>query len=151
MSIFDDNISNDVSVTEKVRFAVEEVLDEAVDLVNNHFEMCKLNTVISGYYISIFPANTVKSFMRESNDKLQELCRSDFGRGCGLLITKPITLETISAEQTNKPNSTSTYKVNVHIDCFVDESTIPSTGAAEMYMDVDFFYTKTIYNQPHWL
>jgi len=151
MSVFGENIVNEVSVVEKVRFAIGEVLDKVVDLVNNHFGDCQLNIVGSGKYLTLLPPNTTASFVRESGDKLKALCGSEFGNSCGLLIVKPVALETIVSEPIDKTDSTTTYKVKVHVDCFVDDSTIPSTGAAEMYTDVDFFYTKTIYNQPHWL
>ncbi len=150
MSVFGENIVNEIPVVEKVRFAIGEVLDEVTDLVNNHFGDCQLNIVGTGRYQTLLPPNTAMSFVRESGDKLKALCGSDFGHKYGLLIVKPVILETIVSEPINKTDSTTTYKVKVHAECFIDESTIPSTGAAMLYSDMDFFYTKTIYNQPHW-
>lgn len=150
MSVFSENIVNEVSVVEKVRVAVERVLDEVVDLVNNHFDQCQPIIKGSGGYFIHHPSDTTMSFVIESDDKLKELCRGDFGRKYGLLIVKPITLKKIASEPIDKTDSTTTYEVKVHIDYFVDGSTILSTDAATMYTDIDFFYTKTIYNQPHY-
>ncbi len=150
MSVFGENIVNEIPVVEKVRFAIGEVLDEVTDLVNNHFEDCQLNIVGVGRYQTLLPPDTTMAFIKESNDALKELCRSDFGYKYGLLIVKPVTLETIVSESIDKKDSTITYKVKVKVDSFIDESTIPSTGTVVIYTDMDFFYTKTIYNQPHW-
>jgi len=150
MSVFGENITNEVPVVEKVRFAIGEVLDEVADLVNNHFDDCQLNIVGTGRYQTLLPPDTAMSFVRESGDKLKSLCGSDFGHKYGLLIVKPVILETIVSEPIDKKDSTSTYKVKVKVDSFIDESTIPSTGTVVIYADMDFFYTKTIYNQPHW-
>ena len=150
MSIFNENITNELPIIEKIRFAINEVLDNAVDLVNNHFGDCQLNIVGWGRYQTLLPPDTTLSFMRESDKLLRKLCESELGNSCGLLIVRPVTLETIVSEPIDKTDSTTTYKAKVHVECFIDESTIPSIGAATMYNDIDFFYTKTIYNEPHW-
>jgi len=150
MGIFNENIASELSLIEKIRFSINEVLDNAVDLVNNHFGDCQLNIVGYGEYQTLLPPNTTMSFIRESDKLLRKLCGSEFGNSCGLCIMKPVALEAIASEPTNKTDSTTIYKVKVHVECFIDDSTIPSTGAATMYPDMDFFYTKTIYNRPHW-
>ena len=121
-----------------------------MDLVNNHFGDTKVNIVECGNYVTLLPPDTSMAFVRESNDALKELCRSEFGRQCGLLITKSISLETIEATESSKPDSWTKYRVKVVVDWFVDESTMSDTGAYTLYSNIEMIYEKTIYNEPHW-
>lgn len=150
MSVFSDNITNELPLVTKIREAINETLDSTVDLVNNHFGDTKLNIVECGNYATILPPDTSMAFVNEANDALKELCKSEFGHQCGLLITKPISLETLEATPINTPDSWTKYRVRVIVDCFVDESTISISGAATMYMDIEMVYEKIIYNEPHW-
>lgn len=154
MGVFSENITSELSLMEKVRFAIEEVLDIAVDLVNNHFSDCQQNrtgseSFVSRYLATVCPPDTITAFVRESDRLLRKLCGSEFGNSCGLLIVAPIFLEIISSSPITKKDSTSTYKVKVHVDCFIDDSSFSTTGEAIMYNDIDFFYEKTIYDHPH--
>lgn len=150
MSVFSDNITNELPIISKIRASINDVLDHTVDLVNNHFGDTKLNIVECGNYATILQPDTTMSFIRESNDALKELCRSEFGHQCGLLITRPISLEYLESTQSNVPDAWTKYKVRVVIDYFVDGSTTPISGAATMYTDIEMFYEKIIYNEPHW-
>jgi len=150
MSVFNDNITNDLPLVAKIRASIDTVLDHTVDLVNNHFGDTKLNIVECGDYASLLPPDTTRSFVRETTDALKELCKSEFGHQCGLLITKPISLETLEATPINAPDSWTKYRVRVIVDSFVDESTISISGAVTMYLDVEMVYEKIIYNIPHW-
>lgn len=150
MSIFDDNITNELPMISKIRVAIDETLDSTVDLVNNHFGDTKLNIVECGDYATILPLNTATSFIREADDALRKLCKSEFGNQCGLLITKPISLESLESTQSNIPNPWTKYRVRVVVDCFIDGSTISISGLATMYTDVEMVYEKIIYNEPHW-
>ena len=149
MSIFNDNITNDLSTITKIRVAIEDVLDGVVDLVNNHFEQTKLNTVEYGNCVTLLPPNTTASFIRESNDALKELCSSEFGHRYGLLITKPISLKTLKATPMDQPDSWTEYEVKVMIEYFHEDD--PDDDCTFVFgSDVELLYTKTIYNQPHW-
>lgn len=150
MSVFDDNITSEISLKEKVRVYIDETLDSIVDLVNNHFGDTKLNIVECGDHAILLPPNTATSFIRETNDALKKLCRSEFGHQCGLLITKPISLEYLESTQSNIPDPWTKYRVRVIVDCFIDGSTIPISGFAAMYTDVEMVYEKILYNEPHW-
>ena len=150
MSIFSDNITSEISLKEKVRVYIDETLDSTVDLVNNHFGDTKLNIVGCGDHAFLLPPNTATSFIRETNDALRKLCKSEFGNQCGLLITKPISLESLESTQSNIPNPWTKYRVRVVVDRFIDESTISISGLATMYTDVEMVYEKIIYNEPHW-
>ena len=150
MSVFSDNITNELPLLTKIRTSINDVLDHTADLVNNHFGDTKLNVLEIGNYATLLPPDTIRSFVRESNDALKELCRSEFGHHCGLLITKPISLETLEATQLGKPDSWTKYRVRVVVDCFVDESTVSDTGAYTLYSNVEMTYEKIIYNEPHW-
>ncbi len=150
MSVFSDNIINELPLVTKIREAINETLDSTVDLVNNHFGNTKVNIVGCGNYATLLPPDTSMAFVRESNDALKELCKSEFGHQCGLLITKPISLETLESTQSNVPDSWTKYRVKVVVDCFVDESTVLDTGAYTLYSNVEMVYEKIIYNEPHW-
>lgn len=150
MSIFNDNITNELPLVAKIRASINDVLDHTADLVNNHFGQTKLNIVEYGNYATLLPPNTTTSFIRESNDALKKLCESEFGHQCGLLITKSISLETLESTQSNVPDSWTKYRVRVIVDCFVDESTVSISEAATMYIDTEMIYEKIIYNEPHW-
>lgn len=150
MSVFSDNITNELPLVAKIREAINETLDSTVDLVNNHFGNTKVNIVECGNYATLLPPDTTMSFIRESNDALKKLCGSEFGHQCGLLITKPISLESLESTQSNVPDSWTKYRVKVIVDCFVDESTALDTGAYTLYSNVEMIYEKIIYNEPHW-
>lgn len=150
MSVFNDNITNELPLVAKIRASIDDVLDHTADLVNNHFGQTKLNIVECGDYATLLPPNTTTSFIRESNDALKKLCESEFGHQCGLLITKSISLETLESTQSNVPDSWTKYRVRVIVDCFVDESTVLDTGAYTLYSNVEMTYEKIIYNEPHW-
>jgi len=150
MSVFSDNITNELPLVAKIRASINDVLDHTVDLVNNHFGDTKLNIVECGNYATLLPPDTSMAFINEANDALKELCKSEFGRQCGLLITKPISLETLESTQSNVPDSWTKYRVKVVVDYFADVSTISTSGAATMYIDAEMVYEKIIYNEPHW-
>lgn len=150
MSLFSDNITNELPLVTKIRAAINDVLDHTVDLVNNHFGDTKVNIVQCGNYATLLPPDTSMAFVNEANDALKELCKSEFGHQYGLLITKSISLESLESTQSNVPDSWTKYRVKVVVDYFVDGSTISTSGAATMYVDAEMVYEKIIYNEPHW-
>lgn len=150
MSVFGNNITNELPLVTKIRASINDVLDHTVDLVNNHFGNTKVNIVECGNCATLLPPDTSMAFVNEANDALKELCKSEFGHQCGLLITKSISLESLESTQSNTPDSWTKYRVRVVVDCFVDESTVFDTGAYTLYSDVEMFYEKIIYNEPHW-
>ena len=150
MSIFSDNITNELPLVTKIRASINDVLDRTVDLVNNHFEYTKPNIVECGNYATLLPPDTSMAFVNEANNALKELCKSEFGCRCGLLITKSISLESLESTQSNVPDSWTKYRVRVVVDYFVDGSTVSSSEAATMHFDVKMVYEKIIYNEPHW-
>lgn len=149
MSIFGDNITSELPIISKIRAAINETLDRTADLVNNHFGGTKLNIAECSDYATLLSQNMVSAFMRKSYDALKELCRSEFGHQCGLLITKPISLESLEATESGKPDSQTKYRVKVIVDCFIDGSMISISGFATMYTDIEMVYEKIIYNEPH--
>lgn len=142
MGVFNDNITNELSLVTKIRAAINETLDSTVDLVNNHFGDTKLNIWECGDWISILPPNTRTSFIHESIDALEKLCESDFGSSCGLCISRIISLEALESTLCDDPDATTKYKVTVTVDFFADGTTI--------YTDQEFSFIKTLFNQPHW-
>jgi len=72
MSIFDDNITNDLPNYVKVREALQEVVNIVTDRVNNHFGECQL---IVNPWGSIQPASTHASFWHELDKELELLGR----------------------------------------------------------------------------
>jgi len=150
MSLFSNNITNELPLVTKIRAAINDVLDHTVDLVNNHFGDTKVNIVQCGNYTTLLPPDTSMAFVNEANDALKKLCKSEFGHQCGLLITKSISLESLESTQSNVPDSWTKYRVRVAVDYFVDGSTISTSGAATMYVDDEMVYEKIIYNEPHW-
>lgn len=150
MSIFIDNITNELPLATKIRAAIDKTLDSTVDLVNNHFEYTKPNIVECGNYATLLPPDTSMAFVNEANNALKELCKSEFARRCGLLITKSISLESLESTQSNVPDSWTKWRVKIVVDYFVDGSTISTSGAATMYVDAEMVYEKIIYNEPHW-
>ena len=144
MSIFGNNITNELPLVTKIRAAIDDVLDHTVDLVNNHFSDTKVNIVQCGNYATLLPPDTSMAFVNEANDALKELCNSEFGRRSGLIITKSISLESLESTQSNVPDSWTKWRVKVVVDRFIDVSTVT------MYLDVEMVYEKIIYNEPHW-
>lgn len=150
MSLFSDNITNELPLVAKIRAAIDETLDSTVDLVNNHFGDTKVNIVQCGNYATLLPPDTSMAFANEANVALKELCNSEFGRRCGLIINKSISLESLESTQSNVPDSWTKWRVKVVVDRFIDVSTVSSSGAVTMYLDIEMVYEKIIYNEPHW-
>ena len=151
MGVFDkDLISRELSLPDKIYAMIDETLNNVEDLVNNHFGNTKLNIVKCGNYATLLPPDTSMAFVNEANNALKELCKSEFGYQCGLLITKSISLESLESTQSNVQDSWTKYRVKVVVDCFLDGSTVSISGLATMYTDVEMVYEKIIYNEPHW-
>ena len=61
MSLFSDNISNEVSVVSKVTIILQDIVDAVADKVNNHFGECRINPQTFG----VVDLNTFDTFWYE--------------------------------------------------------------------------------------
>ena len=69
MSLFSDNISNEVSAVSKVTFVLQNIVNAVADKVNNHFGECRINPQTFG----VVGMNTFDTFWYELGLEIGDL------------------------------------------------------------------------------
>ena len=141
MSLFSDNISNEVPVVSKVTVALQDIVDSIADKVNNHFGECRINPETFG----IVSMNTFDTFWYELGLEIQELHMGKekykkYRRFCIQVIQKVLHKITDEGEMTE-------FEFSL-ITSFVESSNDRATVA--FYNGYEIPLHAKINNYPNW-
>jgi hypothetical protein len=103
MSIFNNNVTNNVPLSARVGVILQETVDMVVDRVNNHFGQCKL--VIQNN--CLMPMSTHISLWNELKNELELLNANDKYKDLCIFVHKRDMISVVEKEKTTE------YKFNL--------------------------------------